>query len=365
MLSKPLITPAPLVALFLCIIAGCGTDQIRHYAADQYPERLSDWGVIEQRGTALTVHPSTTVYGLNTPLFSDYAQKLRTVYLPDGQAATYHPEDTFEFPVGSIITKTFFYPLGADGAVLTNAAWSGSPDDIDTRKHHLVETRLLVKQADGWDALPYVWSEDDAYLAVTGDLQQFTLQSGEILNYLVPSKNQCASCHATNHTNGKLLPIGPKARHLNGPHPITGENQLQQWQRRGQLHQAVLPFPANASIDDAEASLTHRARSYLDINCGHCHNANGAADTSGLLLDYADHPADKMGLCKPPIAAGSGSGGRLYSIVPGHANQSILSFRLSSTKPAAMMPELGRALTHKEGVELIDKWINSLSGECL
>ena len=75
-------------------------------------------------------------------------------------------------------------------------------------------------------------------------------------------------------------------------------------------------------MQDSDASLAYRAL-LSGHHCGHCHNANGAADTSGLLLDYADHPGDKMGLCKPPIAAGSGSGGRLYSIVPGHADQSI------------------------------------------
>ena len=365
MQTRPFLTLAHLAAVLLLLIAGCGEDQVRQHAAEQYPEKLSAWGLIKKRDDALVLHPSTTVYDLNTALFSDYAHKLRTVYIPEGQAATYHPVDTFEFPVGSIISKTFFYRLDAKTAVMTDATWSGDPSDIDTRKHHLVETRLLVKQADGWDALPYVWSGDDAYLTLTGDLQQLSLASGETLNYLVPSKNQCASCHATNHTNGQLLPIGPKARHLNRPHPASGENQLDQWQHNGLLRKAVLPFPANASMQDTNASLAHRARSYLDINCGHCHNANGAADTSGLLLDYADHPADKMGLCKPPIAAGSGSGGRLYSIVPGHANQSILSFRLNTTKPAAMMPELGRALVHTQGVELVDAWINSLSGECL
>ena len=358
-------TLALLSALLLLSVGGCGKDEVSHYQADQYPRKLSDWGLIKQKDNSLSVHPDTVVYALNTALFSDYAQKLRTVYIPQGQAATYHPVDTFDFPTGSIITKTFFYPVNADQIVLNDASWSGDPRDIDTRDHRLVETRLLVKQLDGWDALPYVWSGDDAYLTLTGDLQQFALGAGETLNYLVPSKNQCASCHATNHTDGKLLPIGPKARHLNRPHPVSGLNQLERWQHNGQLQQAVLPFPANAALDDADAGLAHRARSYLDINCGHCHNPNGAADTSGLLLDYADYPSDKMGFCKPPIAAGSGSGGRLYSIVPGHADQSILSFRLGTTKPAAMMPELGRALTHAEGVKLINEWIDSLSGECI
>ena len=71
-----------------------------------------------------------------------------------------------------------------------------------------------------------------------------------------------------------------------------------------------------------------------------------------------------MGRCKPPIAAGRGSGGFNYSLVPGQADQSILTFRMASRDPAAMMPELGRTLVHQQGVELIRSWINTMQGEC-
>ena len=88
--------------------------------------------------------------------------RLRTetagVYIPAGQAASYHAEETFQFPVGSIISKTFFYPIDKRRRVLTDASWSGDPKDIDPANHRLIETRLLVKQADGWDAcLCMVW----------------------------------------------------------------------------------------------------------------------------------------------------------------------------------------------------------------
>ncbi len=354
-----------LALLAVVLLNGCGEPQIKHFDSNSYPEKLSDWGLVVKQSEALAVHPESSVYALNTALFSDYAQKLRTVYIPAGQAASYHAEETFQFPVGSIISKTFFYPIDGSGAVLTDASWSGDPKDIDLANHRLIETRLLVKQADGWDALPYVWSGDDAYLAITGALKELSTANGESMNYLVPSKNQCASCHATNHTNGLILPIGPKARHLNRLDPVYGDNQIHRWQQTGKLTGVAQSIPANAAMHDSSAALDHRARSYLDINCGHCHNPQGAADTSGLLLNYADHAPDNMGICKPPIATGGGSGGRLYSIVPGHADRSIVSYRLASTKAAAMMPELGRTLVHQEGVDLINEWINSLSGECL
>ena len=179
-------------------------------------------------------------------------------------------------------------------------------------------------------------------------------------------QNQCASCHATNHTSGGSLPIGLKARHTNRTHPITGANQLDAWAANGWLkaHPGSEKAPANAAYDDVDASLDARARSYLDVKCGHCHNPQGAADTSGLMLDYQAHSERALGFCKPPIAAGRGSGGRLYSIVPGKPSESILNFRVASADPASMMPELGRALVHQEGVDLMDDWVAGLSGVC-
>ncbi len=365
MITWRTISTALSALLAVTLASGCGEPQVKHFDANSYPDKLSDWGLVIHQDGTLTIHQDTEVYALNTELFSDSAQKLRTVYIPNGYAATYHAEETFQFPVGSIISKTFFYPVNGSGAVLTDASWSGDPKDIDLSSHRLIETRLLVKQAQGWDALPYVWSGDDAYLAITGALKELKAANGESMNYLVPSKNQCASCHATNHTSGLILPIGPKARHLNRLDPVYGDNQIHRWEKSGKLTGVTQAVPANAALLDTSADLEHRARSYLDINCGHCHNPQGAADTSGLLLNYADHEPDNMGICKPPIATGGGSGGRLYSIVPGHANESILSYRIASTKAAAMMPELGRTLVHQEGVDLINEWINSLSGECL
>ena len=223
----------------------------------------------------------------------------------------------------------------------------------------------MVRQTGGWDALPYVWDGDDAYLSLTGAIRPMTLSSGEPLNYLVPSKNQCASCHATNHTTGELMPIGIKARHLDRTTALYNKNQLAHLAERGWLDDVARDSRANAVWEDTSQSLEHRARSYLDINCGHCHNAQGAADTSGLLLDYEDHPSSAMGWCKPPIAAGRGSGGLLYGIVPGRADQSILSFRMATNDPGMMMPELGRSLVHREGLALVNDWINSLEGQCL
>ena len=60
------------------------------------------------------------------------------------------------------------------------------------------------------------------------------------------------------------------------------------------------------------------------------------------------------------MAAGIGSGGLAFDIVPGRPEQSILAFRIASTHPGIMMPELGKRLVHDEGVALIREWIAAM-----
>lgn len=117
-------------------------------------------------------------------------------------------------------------------------------------------------------------------------------------------------------------------------------------------------------LDPADATLEERARAYLDVNCAHCHNSGGAADTSALNLNIEAQLDRHFGICKPPVAVGRGSGDRPYDIYPGRAADSILVFRMEDVNPAIAMPELGRATVHVEGVSVLRDWIDSLPGSC-
>ena len=88
------------------------------------------------------------------------------------------------------------------------------------------------------------------------------------------------------------------------------------------------------------------------------------AITSGMWLDASNQDRLKLGFCKQPIAAGKGTGNRLYGIVPGDPDASILAFRMDSDDPSVMMPELGRSVIHREGVALIREWIQAQQGSC-
>jgi len=369
---------AALLAAAWLALAGCGgPDEVRQFDAAHYPEHLSDWGVVTRHGDALVLGEGVLPYDLNTPLFTDYAHKLRTIWMPPGSHGSYAAAGVFELPVGTILSKTFFYPTqpSADSVLWNNDdSRDFRGDGLDLPQVRLIETRLLVHAADGWHALPYVWdaAQRDARLEIAGDIASLPVAEpgGAVRTaaYVIPTRNECAGCHASNHTSGQLQPIGIAARHLNKVyrHYADGPaSQLERWVARGYLDHIDDAMPANAlwqpgAFDDLE----HRARSYLDVNCGHCHNPHGAADTSGLFLNAAETSLRRRGVCKPPIAAGRGTGGHLASIVPGQPDASIMIYRLDSTDPGVMMPELGRNAVHAEGVELLRRWIAALPGQC-
>lgn len=358
-------------ALLAAALLGCSRGpEVRFHDAARYPDRLSAWGVFVREGDHYLLGQGVEPYDINSALFSDYAAKLRAVYMPPGTRARYAPDGPFELPVGSIVMKTFYYPQVDGHAIPARTNTTIDPANLDANWHRVIETRLLVRQPHGWDALPYVWDGDDAFLRVTGDLQPIRLNlDGNLIDlpYVVPTRNECAGCHATNHDTRAIHPIGLQARHLNGPYSGGSGNQLEAWQASSRL--AGLPelatVPRAADWQDAAEPIEARARAYLDINCGHCHNADGAAATSGLLLDAATSDVRQLGICKRPIAAGRGSGGHQYSIVPGQPDASILVYRMNASDPAVRMPELGRSLVHEEAVRVISDWIAALPGECV
>lgn len=360
-------------------LAACGgpAPSSPHFIAEGNPPLLSDWGMMASNGRSLTLGTGVEPYDLVTPLFSDYAHKQRTIWMPDGVSADYREDEVLDFPVGTVITKTFYYPRGS-GETEVMRSFEHAPgwraDGLDLAAIRLVETRILVRREAGWAALPYVWNPEqtEAHLARAGDIQRLTLvgpdDAREDFAYAVPTSNQCAGCHAINNTTREIQPIGPAPRHLNRDFDYASgtENQLAHLAATGYLASwpGAAGTPRAADYLDPLASLDDRARSYLDINCAHCHNAAGPADTSGLHLRHDTPDGPNLGFCKPPIAAGGGTGDRPYAITPGQPDQSILLYRMEINDPGSLMPELGRAVSHDEGLALLTEWIAAMEQGC-
>ena len=340
------------LALVVCFTAGAvaqapATVNVSAISAERPPQLLSAYGFFRDAGAREPV-AGVTPYDLNTPLYSDGALKFRYVYVPPGAQARYNPDGVFDFPVGTVLIKTFAF-----------AADMRRP----TENVRFLETRLLIRRADGWIALPYVWNEaqTEARLSPIGAEipVSFTNEAGRAiaLDWVVPNRNQCKGCH---DLAGEFTPIGPTARNLNRlfDYAAGAEDQLAHWRDAGLLDQAPRDAPSVPRAYDASSgTLEQRARAYLDVNCAHCHNPQGPAHTSGLDLRWSQHEPIQWGVLKRPVAAGRGSAGFEFAIEPGHPARSFLLRRMESTDPGMMMPETGRQLVDERGVALIRDWI--------
>jgi len=294
-----------------------------------FPRTLSAFGFFADAARQVPA-ARVTPYALNTPLWSDGADKLRFIYLPEGTRLTANGEGLLQFPVGAAIIKTFAFGEGA--------------------ARRLIETRVLLHRADGWVALPYRWNAEqtEASLALAGGRIDLVTPAGEAISYAIPNKNQCKTCHGKDDA---VIPIGPKARNLSA-----------EW--LGGMAKAGLldRVPEGAgSLPDWRAHATgpaaSLARAYLDVNCAHCHQPGGGASNSGLDLRWEQDDPHALGIMKRPVAAGRGAGGHDFSIVPGQPDASILLYRMESAEPGIAMPELGKASVDHEGAQVVRRWI--------
>jgi len=316
---------------------------------EKFPKKLSDFSFFKD-DKAQVPSQGVVPYELISSLFSDYSYKQRWVYIPEGKKASFRKDEVFDFPTGSALIKTFYYPI----------------DERDlTLGKKLMETRLLLKKADGWQAVSYAWNEtqDEAFIKKAGKtiLNEWIDFEGEVrsVRYRVPNKNQCKECHSY---NDEIMPIGPKARNLNKIFNYSDQsiNQLTKWMKLELINPVQVDLNTPVDWEDASYGLDERVRSYLDINCGHCHSSTGGANSTGLYLDLTEERPTHLGINKKPVATGRGSGGFKYSIAPGNSDESILLHRMISTDPGVMMPESGRSLTHHEAIGMIKDWVDQM-----
>ncbi len=316
---------------------------------EKFPKKLSEF-LFFQDPSAQIPSEGVIPYELISSLFSDYSYKQRWVYVPMGKKANFVKDEVFDFPIGSALIKTFYYPVDERDATLGK---------------RLMETRLLLRKSDGWDAVSYAWNEtqDEAFIKKAGktilnDWIDFNGKNRSV-RYRVPNKNQCKECHAKNDL---ITPIGPKARNLDKvfDYPNESINQLTKWMKVEYIDKIDVELNVPVNWEDEHLSLDARVKSYLDINCGHCHSSTGNANSTGLYLDLTENRPVHRGIFKKPVATGRGSGGHQYSISPGNSEESIMLYRMISIDPGVMMPESGRSLSHNEAIDMIREWIDKM-----
>jgi uncharacterized repeat protein (TIGR03806 family) len=319
-------------------------------------ETLEEWHLfadpIRQR-PAQRVVP----YDVIAPLYSDRTAKYRFIVVPEGEVIGYSSHSTWDFPVGTVLVKTFSYPF----------------DERDVQGgERLLETRLLVHEPDRWTPHTYVWNEEqtEARRVIDGGTIAFDWTDTEGRarhnDYGVPTTTMCHDCHGG---DVRLDTLGGRTRQLDRDFDYGGrpKNQIDHLAELGLFDSVPPAMDERQRLDDpwGTAALDTRARSYLDANCGHCHTLGGSATQSGLLLSWPDtdptvNAPTSFGVCKTPTATG-GACGLAFDIVPGTPEQSMLICRIASSEPQVRMPPVATKLPHDEGIALLEEWIMGMS----
>jgi uncharacterized repeat protein (TIGR03806 family) len=310
-------------------------------------------------GELKNMNPNTKVipYEPASALFTDYASKKRFIWMPSGVKASYDADDkTLNFPVGTVLIKSFYY----------NTIQPGNTTKI-------LETRLMIKKASGWIFAEYLWNDaqTEAELVTGTDFSSgssknitFKKDNGEVIttDYRIPSETECLACHKLDN---KPIPIGVKPQNLNVTYNYSNgvKNQLQKLVDEGYLQSYPSNIVSTVNYKDTSKPLDIRLRSYLDINCAHCHQDNARCDYRAIRLSFSQTTnLSKLGVC---VMADEPIDPSLERIItPNNPAKSVMHFRLSSIDESTRMPLLGRTIVHDEGVDLLKQWINTLNQNC-
>ena len=229
--------------------------------------------------------------------------------------------DGWDFPIGTVLAKTFVY--------------EGSP----------VETRLVFRTEDGWDYAIYQWRADglDGQL-LEGNWAEVPVDLGDgELTHTLPSRLDCRTCHETHEAVAGV--------------PVMGVSSLQ---TDDDLIEAGV-FSAAPVLETVEGRSAEEtaALGYFVGNCIACHNGGDSINSSFSLYpdDAVANTVDR------PTESEPGEGLR---VVPGAPEESVLFITVIDAPtpeyrgPFKAMPPIGLSVVDPDATTVLSSWIESL-----
>ncbi len=317
------------------------------FTGSPLPATLADTGAFSDLA-ALIPAPGVVPYSINLPFWSDGAAKQRWFSVPDTNLfLRFSPHDAWAGPPGTVWVKHFEIEL-------TNGV---------AASRRRLETRLLVRNAAGIYGATYRW--DSATNAVlvpeTGTEEELHREANGatfVQRWRYPARGECLVCH----TPQAGFVLGFNTAQLNCLQAYDGvySNQITALANAGYFdgpHLAPHVATRLAHPTNELASLEWRARSYLAANCSPCHRPGGTA--LGFWDARAETPTALAGLLNGALVDPRGATENRV-IVPGDPVHSVLLQRLATRGPG-QMPPLASNLADHAGVELLRRWVLSLS----
>ena len=293
-------------------------------------------------------------YEVNSPLWSDTADKQRGFVIPAG--TTIHIKDCaakpsecldaadtgkWVFPVGTVLLKNFL--LG----------------------NKLVETRLFVRpDQQTWVGYSYQWDAAQTEATVVPDERRRIMveSGGGMVSWTYPNRSDCMKCH--NAAGG--FSLGPETRQLNRMGMVGTSNQIDTFKAKNLFdipptapYQAALVTPfATAPADDT--AIDKQARSYMHANCAFCHRPDNT-DLGLVNIDLRlDRTLKQTNLCNADPVKGDQGVPTAKLLTPTNPAQSINWLRVNAPEDQGRMPQIGTYVIDTPAVKLIGDWITSI-----
>lgn len=300
-----------------------------------FPQKLSQTGCVDPSDPTKPA-AGLIPYEVNTPLWSDGADKQRWMALPDNTKIHVEADGDWTFPNGTVLMKQF---------------------SVGGKR---VETRLLMRHPDGiWAGYSYEWLDDgsDAVLLQAGK----TKAVSPTQNWTYPSRSDCLECHTT--AAGRSLGLETAQMNRQELYPSTPVNRVSpQLDTLDHIGMFDAPLAANppalVAPDDTTATVETRARDYLHANCSFCHRPSSTGQGPS---DWRWQTAFKMtNTCNGAPQEGSLGVTGAMLIVPGAPSKSLVSLRMHALD-ANRMPPLATHVVDPTGTAVVDQWIQSLT----
>jgi uncharacterized repeat protein (TIGR03806 family) len=318
--------------------------------------KLSQTGCVDPANPS---KPTTSAvsYEVNSPLWSDSADKTRAFVLPAGTKI--HVRDctasAADCPNGSADDGRWAFPVGS--VMIKTFAFDGK----------LVETRLFMHvDANNWIGYSYQWDEAQTEATLvdgSGAEAMFNTQK-RLVDWHYPSQKDCLNCH--NNSAGSTL--GPETAQLN--RTVAGMNQIDRLSALGLFETApakpykaalVAPYPGQPGDPASTATTEQKARSYLHANCGFCHRPGGNFANFDLRNDTA---IKDMKICNVESTKGAieNDPGKTKILVPGKEMDSLMWLRMNEPDPQkGRMPQVASFAVDQAAVGVVGDWIKTLT----
>jgi uncharacterized repeat protein (TIGR03806 family) len=308
-----------------------------------FPHRLSQTGLF---ASVANHEPAAGVigYSINAEPWEDFARAERFIGLP-GDSRITTSANPWQFPKDSVLAKTLSIEV-----------------DQRTHRRRCVETQILHNTGSDWRAYCYQWNDEQTDAVLLGP--EGAERSYDVVDnghhkrsWHFPSRAECLRCH--NPWAGPVL--GFHTPQLNKEHAYGGHtaSQLDTLFHLGLFEPPIVPDnrPRLADPRNHSTDLAQRARSYLHVNCAHCHRANAGSSVASQMV--YDLPLDQTAMISSRPTQGSFGIHAAEVIAPGDPFRSVLLYRMSKVG-SGRMPYIGSQLVDADGVALIRRWIKEL-----